>query len=317
MKKMIILAAALLTAVCAYAADKSVRLSIATGGTAGVYYPLGGGMASVLSKHVPEIEATAEVTGGSVDNLKLISTGKADFGFSMADSGYDAYKGLGKFKDKAPVRALMVLYPQPLVIATIEGKGINLVADLKGKRISTGAPGSGTEVMSLRLLEAYGIDPAKDVTRERLSLAESVNAIKDGKIDALMWSGGVPTAGLTDLAASPGIKMKLLDLGIATDAMNKKFGNIYLKGVIPAKTYPGQDKESVNVLVWNILVAHEKMSDKVAYDVVKTLFEKKPELVAVHKDAEQISLDSQKGNSPIPFHPGALKYFAEKGIKIN
>lgn len=316
MRKIIILAATLLAALTAYAADKSIRLSVATGGTAGVYYPLGGGMASVLSKYVPEIEATAEVTGGSVDNLKLIGTGKADIGFSMADSSYDAFTGTGKFKDKTPVRALMVLYPQPLVVATIDGTGINLVADLKGKRVSTGAPGSGTEVMSLRLLEAYGLDPNKDVTRERLSLAESVNALKDKKIDALMWSGGVPTAGLTDLASTPGVKMKLLDLGIATDAMNKKYGNIYLKGKIPANTYPGVDKDSVNVVVWNILVANEKMPDKVAYDVVKTLFEKKPELVAVHKDATQISLDSQKGNSPIPFHPGALKYFAEKGITI-
>lgn len=316
MKKIIILAVTLLAGLTAYAAEKSIRLSVATGGTAGVYYPLGGGMAAVLSKYVPEIEATAEVTGGSVDNLKLISTGKADFGFSMADSSYDALTGTGKFKDKAPVRALMVLYPQPLVIATIEGTGINLVADLKGKRVSTGAPGSGTEVMSLRLLEAYGLDPNKDVTRERLSLAESVNALKDKKIDALMWSGGVPTAGLTDLASTPGVKMKLLDLSIATDAMNKKYGNIYLKGVIPANTYPGVDKDSVNVVVWNILVANEKMSEKVAYDIVKTLFEKKPELVAVHKDAMQISLDTQKGNSPIPFHPGALKYFAEKNIKV-
>jgi uncharacterized protein len=314
MKKLIILAAVLLTGVAAMAADKSLRLSISTGGTAGVYYPLGGGMASVLSKYVPEIEATAEVTGGSIDNIKLIGAGKSDIGFSMADAAWDAYKGQEKFKDKVPLRTLMVLYPNPLQVATIEGNGINKITDLKGKRVSTGAAGSGTEIMSMRLLRAYGLDPDKDLTRDRLSLAESVNALKDRKIDAVFWSGGLPSAGLTDLAATPGLKMKLIDHGDAADAMRKAYGPLYMADIIPAKTYPGQEKDSTNVTVWNVLVASEKMSDKVAYDVVKTLFEKKPELVAVHQDAKHIDLKYQATGSPIPFHPGALKYLSEKGI---
>jgi uncharacterized protein len=314
MKKIVILALALLTGVAAIAADKSLRLSISTGGTAGVYYPLGGGMASVLSKYVPEIEATAEVTGGSIDNIKLIGAGKSDIGFSMADAAWDAYKGQEKFKDKVPLRTLMVLYPNPLQVATIDGNGITKITDLKGKRVSTGAAGSGTEIMAMRLLRAYGLDPDKDLTRDRLSLAESVNALKDRKIDAVFWSGGLPSAGLTDLAATPGLKMKLIDHGDAAEAMRKTYGPLYIADVIPAKTYPGQEKDSTNVTVWNVLVASEKMSDKVAYDVVKTLFEQKPELVAVHQDAKHIDLKYQSTGSPIPFHPGALKYLAEKGI---
>lgn len=310
------LAAAALVPLAADSAGKDTRISISTGGTAGVYYPLGGAMASVLSKYVPAIEATAEVTGGSVDNLKLVGAGKSDLGFSMADSAWDAYNGTNKFKDKLPVRTLMVLYPQPTQVVTMEGTGINKMQDLKGKRISTGSPGSGTEIMGMRLLEAYGIDPNKDVTRERLSLAESVNALKDRKIDAFIWSGGLPSAGVTDLAATPGVKIKLIDHGDAAPAMNKKWGPLYVAGKVPAKTYPGQDKESSNVEVWNVLVASDKMPEQTAYQIVKTLIEHKPELVAVHKDAEHISLDSQRIGSPIPFHPGALKYFAEKGVKV-
>jgi TRAP transporter TAXI family solute receptor len=298
-------------------AQKTTRLSVSTGGTGGVYYPLGGGMATIISKYVSYADATAEVTGGSVDNIKLIGTGKSDVGFSMADASWDAYNGLGKFKEgKVGVKTLMVLYPNSLQVVTIAGTGIEKMSDLKGKRISTGSPGSGTEIMAIRLLEAYGMDPDKDVTRERLSIAESVNAIKDKKIDALIWSGGVPTAALTDLAATPGVKMKLIDHGDGAVNMNKKYGPLYLKGTIPAKSYPGQDTDASNVDVWNILVASEKMKDSVAYDIVKALFDHKPELVAVHQEAQHLALKNQEGGSPIPFHPGALKYFTEQGVKI-
>ena len=293
------------------------RISIGTGGTGGVYYPLGGGMANVLSKYVPGLQATAEVTGGSIDNLKLLGTGKSEVGFTMADSGWDALQGLDKFKDaKVNARTLMVLYPNRMHVVTIEGTGINKLADLKGKRISTGSPGSGTEIMAFRLLDAVGIDKDKDIKRERLSVAESVNALKDRKIDAMIWVGGVPTAALTDLAATPGVKIKLLDHGEAAEAMNKKYGPLYVKGTIPAKAYSGQDTATTNVDVWNLLVTTDKMSDKMAYDIVKTLVDKKPELVAVHQDADSIAVANQGAISPLPYHPGAQKYFEERGVKF-
>ncbi|HET6598474.1 MAG TPA: TAXI family TRAP transporter solute-binding subunit [Burkholderiaceae bacterium] len=318
MKKALIglLAAAALCVGGPASAQTTTRLSIGTGGTGGVYYPMGGGMAAVLSKNVPGWEATAEVTGASVANLQLIGQGKQDFGFTMADSAYDATQGAGKFKSHpVDARTLMVLYPNKVHVVTVEGNGVNQLTDLKGKRISTGEPNSGTEVMALRLLEAAGI--AKDVDRERLSVAEGVNAMKDRKIDGLIWVGGVPTAAITDLSATPGITVKLLDHAQYADAMNKKWGPLYVKGTIPAGSYKGQDKASANIDVWNLLVADKKMSDEMAYTIVKTLMEHKADLVAVHREAKNITLEAQAGSSPIPMHPGARKYWEERGVKFN
>jgi hypothetical protein len=295
------------------------NISIGTGGTGGVYYPLGGGIADVLSKHVSGMQATAEVTGGSVDNLKLIGSGKPYIGFSMTDAAQDAFKGEEKFKgNKVPLKTLAVLYPNRMHVVSIEGTGITKMADLKGKRVSTGSPGSATEVMAFRLLEAAGLNRDKDITRERLGAAESVNAIKDRKIDAFFWVGGLPTAAVTDLANTPGIKIKMIDHADLVPAMNQKFGNLYVQDVIPKSMYRGMDTDNAQATVMNILVAHEKMDDKTAYNIVKAIFEYRNDLIAVHKEAENIRLENQKtAATPIPFHPGALKYFAEHGVNLN
>ncbi len=298
------------------AEQKPVRLSIVTGGTGGVYYPLGGGLAAMLTKHLPGVEATAEVTSASVDNIKLVGAGQADVAFTLADTAADGYNGVGKFRQKVQVSALAVLYANKSQWVTMEGTGIQKMQDLKGRRIGTGAPGSGTEVIALRILEAYGIDPDKDVKREKLSVAESVNALKDRKIDAFFWSGGVPTAAVTDLAATPGVTIKLLDHADAVPALVKKYGPLYVKGVIPAKSYPGQLKDVAVADVWNLLVVNGKMEEKLAHDIVKAIFERKADLVAVHQEAANLDLASQyAGGSPIPFHPGAARYFAEHGLK--
>ncbi len=295
------------------------NISIATGGTGGVYYPMGGGMAAILSKFVPGMQATAEVTGGSVDNLKLIGSGKPYIGLVMTDASQDAYRGEDKFKgNKVPLRTLMILYPNRMHVVSVEGRGIAKMADLKGKRVSTGSPGSATEVMAFRLIEASGLDKDKDLKRERLGVAESVNAVKDGKIDAFFWVGGLPTAGVTDLANTPGTKIKLVDHADAVAAMNKKYGNLYVEDLIPKDMYRGMDADNKQATVMNILVSHENMDDKTAYNIVKTIFEKRDDLIAVHKEAMNFKLENQKtAASPIPFHPGALKYFAEKGVKLN
>jgi len=298
------------------AQDKKVRLSIGTGGTGGVYYPLGGGLAAMISKYLAGVEATAEVTAGSIANLQLIAGGKSEMAFTMADAAWDATNGLEKFKDaKVPLRTLVVFYPNRMHVVTVEGTGISSMKDLKGKRVSTGAPASGTEVMALRLIEASGVDP-KDMTRERLSVAESVNALKDGKIDAFFWVGGVPTPSITDLAATPGKKIKLVDHGDAAEAMRKKYGPIYVKNKILANAYPGEARDTSNVDVWNLIVVPEKADENLVYQITKIMFEKKDELVKVHKDAAFLDLNNQlTGGSPIPFHPGALRYFSEKGLK--
>lgn len=317
-----ILASIAMVAVVALAANAVAQpkrtLSIGTGGTGGVYYPLGGGLANLLTKYVPGLQATAEVTGGSVDNLKLIGAGKSEIGFSMADATLDAAKGQDKFKG-APVnaRTLAVLYPNRMHIVTVEGTGIAKMADLKGKRVSTGSPGSATEVMAFRVIEAAGLDKDKDLKRERLGVAESVNALKDKKIDAFFWVGGLPTAAVTDLGATPGLKIKFVDHDDTVAAMNKKYGPLYAAATIPGKTYPGQDSDSKIAVVWNILVTDDKMPDEVAYQVAKVIFEKREEWGQVHKEALSVELKHQLlSNSPVPFHPGVVKYLSEKGQKI-
>jgi uncharacterized protein len=308
---------ALLIAAFALAAQAQ-NLSIATGGTGGVYYPLGGGMAAVLSKYVPGMQATAEVTGGSVANLQLIGTGNPYIGMTMADATLDAYTGQEKFAGKpVAVRTLMVMYPNRMHVVSIEGTGISKIADLKGKRVSTGSGGSATEVMAFRVIEAAGLDKDQDLRRERLGVAESVNAIKDRKIDAFFWVGGLPTAAITDLASTPGIKIKLIDHADLVPAMNRKYGNLYVQDVIPKDTYRGMDADNKQATVMNLLVAHQNLDAKTAYNVVKAVFDHKEELVRVHKEAENFKLENQKkAASPIPWHPGAVKYFAEKGIKL-
>ncbi|MCZ7642194.1 MAG: TAXI family TRAP transporter solute-binding subunit [Pseudorhodoplanes sp.] len=299
-------------------AQQQQNIAIATGGTGGVYYPMGGGMANVLSKYLPGVQATARVTGGSVDNLKLIGSKQSEVGLVMVDAALNALQGEDKFKDnKVPVRTLMVLYPNRMHVVTVDGTGITKMSDLKGKRVSTGSPGSATEVMAFRVIEAAGLDRDKDMTRERLGVAESTNALKDRKIDAYFWVGGLPTAAVTDLGATPGVKLKLVDTADLTEKMNAKYGNLYSKGVIPAKTYPGQDADNKIAVVQNILVANADMPEKTAYDIVKTLIEKKDELVAVHKEAMSFDVANQtKENTTVPWHPGAVKYFNEKGAKL-
>jgi TRAP transporter TAXI family solute receptor len=295
------------------------NVSIATGGTGGVYYPLGGGMAAVLSKYVQGMQATAEVTGGSVANLQLIGTGKPYLAMTMVDAGLDALKGQDKFTGKpVPVRTLMVMYPNRMHVVSIEGSGVTKMADLKGKRVSTGSGGSATEVMAFRVIEAAGLDKDKDMKRERLGVAESVNALKDRKIDAFFWVGGLPTAAVTDLANSPGVKIKMIDHANLVDAMNKKYGKLYVQDTIGKDVYKGMEADNKQATVMNLLVAHQNMDEKTAYDIVKAVFDHRDELIRVHKEAENFKLENQKTAAAggIPWHPGALRYFKEKGVKV-
>ena len=305
-------------AVAATSTAFAQNISIATGGTGGVYYPMGGGLAAVLSKHVLGMQATAEVTGGSVDNLNLIASGKPYVGFSMVDAALDASKGKDKFEGRpVNLRTLLVLYPNRMHVVTTEATGIKNMSDLKGKRIATGSAGSATEVMSIRLLEAAGLDPNKDVTRERLSVAESVNAMKDRKIEAFFWVGGLPTAAVTDLANTPGTKIRMIDHADAVAAMNKKYGNLYYADTIPKATYSGMAADNKMASVANILLVNANMPDDQAYKIVKAVFDHQKDLIAVHQEYANVTIAGQKqASTPIDFHPGAVKYIQEKGGNI-
>jgi len=298
-------------------AESQTRISIATGGTGGVYYPLGGGMAALVSKYIQGVEATAEVTTASVDNMKLLHTAKVALALTLPDTAWDAYQGQMKgFKEKVAVRTLMALYSNYMHIVALEGSGIKSVADLKGKRVSTGAPGSGTEVKGLRVLEAYGLTPKDLRSQERLGVSESAGALKDRKIDAFIWDGGLPTAAILDVAATPGIKIYLVPHGDAVTNMVAKYGPLYFAGVIPKGTYAGMDRDVSVAAVTNLLVAHERMEESLAYQITKLLLERTADLVAVHKAASEITLKNAVVGSPVPFHPGALRYYKEKGIKV-
>lgn len=299
-------------------ASAQAQFSIATGTTGGVYYPLGGAMANLLSKKVPGWAVTAEATAGSVANMHMIRDGKAQMALTQCDTAYDAIKGLDKFKDK-PVesRTLCVIYPNLVHFVTMEGTGINKLSDIKGKRISTASPVSGSEVMALRMMNELGLK-VSDIKRERLAPAESTNAMKDGKLDGYFFNGGPPVAAITDLAATQGIKIKLIPNADLVPDLNKKYGPVFAKSQILAKAYPNQDAAVPVIAIWNILVVPASMKDDQAYTILKTLWEAHGDLVATHKASTDMTAENQKeANSSVPFHPGAVKFFAEKGVKLS
>ncbi|MGE3066939.1 MAG: TAXI family TRAP transporter solute-binding subunit [Hyphomicrobiaceae bacterium] len=317
-KSILVLALGVTVAAGVALAQQAKQLSIATGGTGGIYYPLAGGFGTILGKTIPGMTATAEVTGGSVDNLKLIAAGSADVAFTQVDTAVDAINGTAKFPSKLPIRALTVMYSNILQIITLEGNGIEKFADLKGKRVSTGSPGSGTEIFAFRLIEAAGLDKDKDMKRERLGAAESANALKDGKVDAFFFVAGVPTSAITDVAATPNMKMKIIDCDFLVNKVREKYGPVYDTIVIKAGSYPNQTTDAKSAAVWNIMAVTDKTPDELAYTLTKTMLEKVDDLSKVHKEALNIKIENQKSaKAGIPWHPGALKYFKEKGIKVD
>ena len=312
----LLLAIGLIIGVSSAWAQKKVRLSIATGGTGGVYYPYGGAIANVISKYVPGVEATAEVTAAAVDNLKLVGSGDADLGYAYPDLAYDAMEGKGLFKGKLPIKMVGQLYVSYFHLVTLSNSSIKTVADLKGKKVSIGAPNSGTEVVAIRVLEAYGINSEKDIKRDRLSVVESANALKDGKIDAFFWVGGLPTAAILDLSATPGVSMKLIPTDGALPKIFQKYGQIYVKANIPKATYPKLGADVGVVGIPNVLVCNGNADTDLIYKILKALFDHKADLVAVHSQAKELTLQGAVIKSVVPYHPGAIKFFKEKGIKM-
>ena len=290
------------------------RLSIATGGTGGVFYPYGGGIAKVISESLPGVEATAEVTAASVDNLKFIKQGTSDIAFTMADTAQDALLGKEGFEGigAVPVRTLAVLYSSYVHLVTLEGSGISRVQDLQGKTISTGAAGSGTTVLANRILQAAGLDPRTDIRSRSLGVAQSVDALKDGKIDAFFWNAGLPTASILDLVNTPGIHARFIPTDAIVPRLHDAYGaELYYPAVIPKGTYKTNPDVTV-VAVANLLVVSESMPESLAHDITRLLFEKQSELAAVHPQARELAIETALKGSPIPFHPGAIRYYRER-----
>jgi uncharacterized protein len=290
-------------------------LSIATGGTGGIYYPYGGGVAKVLNEHLPGTRATAEVTGASVDNLRFVRDGRADLAFTMGDVLADAVRGKGAFDGQpAPIVALATLYTNYEHLVTLKSSGIQDLSGLRGRVVSLGSPGSGTEVSAERVLRAAGLDPSRDLARQGLGVSESVGALKDGKIDAFFWMGGVPTPALQDLAHSQGVTMYLVPTAPVVSALRAAHGDVYVMGQVPAGVYRGVDSAVPVLGVMNLLVVNASMDEQLAYDITRVLLEHQAELAAIHPEARNLKLESAAKNSPAPFHPGALRYYREKGV---
>jgi uncharacterized protein len=288
------------------------RLSIATGNTTGVYYILGGGIANVLTQNLDGTEATAEATNASAENIRLVCAGDSDIGFTLADTAADAVEGKASFEGQPQsVQALARIYNNYTQVLVRADAGISSIADLAGKSVSTGSPNSGTEVIALRLLEVNDLAPG-DVKQLRLGLPESVQGMKDGSIDALVWSGGLPTGGITDLVTSMGSDVTMLPLDAELPKMQKAYGEAYTAGTVPAATY-GLGQDVATIAVPNLLVVSDAMPDDLAHDVTQVIFENLDALAAVHPEAKNISVDTATETGPVPMHPGAKKYFDEVG----
>ncbi|NUW33967.1 TAXI family TRAP transporter solute-binding subunit [Nonomuraea sp. SMC257] len=287
------------------------RLSIATGGTTGVYYVYGGGLAKQLSSGIADTQATASVTSASVENIKLLATGKADIGFAQSDTAADAVNGTGTFTGKQPIKAIARIYDNYAHVVVAPGVKAEKVADLKGRRVSLGPPNSGTQVVARRMLEAVGLAPDTDVSKQQLSINESVQAVKDGTIDAFFWVGGLPTAGIVDLATSRP-EMRMLDTSDALAAMRDKYGQEYVGLDVDLSIY--KLKGSIKTVgVANVLLVPDSMNEQLAYDVTRVLYERKAQLAAVHPEANKLDPRLGQQTAPVQLHPGAARYYKEKG----
>jgi TRAP transporter TAXI family solute receptor len=291
------------------------QLSIATGGTGGVYYPVGGGLAEIINAHVDGHSATAEVTGASVENMGLIATGDADLALALADTVAQAYSGTGRFEGQQlpMIRGLASVYANMVHIVALESSGIASLADLSGKRVSIGAPGSGTEVNTAAILEANGIS-YDDIDEQRLNFNETADALANGDIDVGFWSVGAQTSSILNLATTQDITIIALSEEEMTAAMeaDSTFARTTLKG----GSYNGVDEDITVLGIPNVLAVSSEMSDDLAYSITKAMFENIAELRAVHPAANETTVEFTMSATPVPLHPGAIRYYEEVGATI-
>jgi hypothetical protein len=317
----VLAAAALLLAACqpadtgdgespSPAAGGTEQLTIATGGTGGVYVPLGGGLAIELSENIEGVSASAQETSASVDNMLLIGTGGADIAFVLGDTAADAVEGRADFEGN-PIDActLGILYSNFTQVVTSTDAGISSIEDLRGKRVSVGAPGSGTEIIALRILEAAGIDPDDDITRSQLLVDETVQGLGDGTIDAGFWSGGLPTGALVEYANTG--NMLILPTAEYTADLADEYGPFYVERDLPGGTYPDQDEAVPTIVVPNVLVVNTSMSEDLQRQITQVLFEQKEDLVSVHPAAEELDASTAGEVDFMDVCPGAQAYYDE------
>jgi hypothetical protein len=292
-------------------AQQSVKMVLATGGTAGTYYPFGGAMTKIWNSKIPGMNVTAQATGASAENVRLVNKKEAELAIVQSDTVDFAFNAKETFKEKlTKLSAIAVLYPEIIQIVTREESPIKSFADLKGKKVGVGAPGSGTEANFRQLLDIYGMKK-EDVKAQYLSFAESAEQFKDKHIDAFIVVAGIPNAAIMDIGAMH--KIKILSL---PDDMTGKLTQKYpfLASIkIPANTYKNITAEVKTVAVMAVLIINPEIKDDIAYSLTKALFENQAELATAHAKGKELNLRTAVKGVSIPFHPGAVKYYKEKG----
>lgn len=315
MKKGLVLALAvvfILSMALIGCAQQKTNLILATGGTSGTYYPYGGAIAQIFNSKIENMNVTAQATGASVENLKLIGSKEAELAIVQNDMTDYAYKGLETFKDKKieNVRAIATLYPEVIQIVASVDSGINTVADIKGKKFSVGAPGSGVEANARQILEVLKMT-YNDFTPNYLSFSESADSFKDKHIDGFLFTSGIPNAAIQDITATSELKFVSIPDDIIKQLIEKyPFFTAY---TIPAGTYKGQAEDVKTVAVNATLVVGSEVPEQVVYNITKALFENQAELAAANAKGKLLSLESAVKGISVPYHPGAEKYFKEKG----
>jgi len=293
------------------AEERNENLTFATGGTGGVYYPYGGGIANVISAELPGVVVTVQETNASVDNMLLLESDQAQLALALGDVVSDAVNGENTFEKPIDVCSLGNLYNNYVHFFTTADTGIKTIEDLKGKRVSPGAVGSASEVTADRIMQAAGLDPQADIERAQLGVAETVAAIQDGTVDAGAWSGGLPTGAIVDLASTD--ELVLIPTGEYADELAEEYGDYYFEGEIPAGTYEGQDEASPQVVSPNILVVRSDMDESLQEDITRVIFENKDQLTTVHPAAEELDPKTAGDVTFIETCPGAQAYFDTAG----
>ncbi len=287
-------------------------VTVATGGSSGAYYALGGTVANLLNENIENMNASVQSTGASAVNSTLISQGKAELAFAMNDVVNYAYTGTETFSDKEPmdnIRGVAALYPNYVQLITLQDKGIEEVSDLSGKRVGVGAPGSGTEVNARQILASHGLT-YDDVDEDFLSYAEAVEQLKNGAVDAAFLTSGIPNSAIMDLATTKDVKIVPIRAG-AVEELASEFP-FYTSEMIPAGTYDNEE-DVETAAVTTLLVTSADVSEEQVYEMTKTIFENLDALGQTHSSGKKISLDKVRVGMPIPLHDGAEKYFAEQG----
>ncbi|MEM7722362.1 MAG: TAXI family TRAP transporter solute-binding subunit [Pseudomonadota bacterium] len=307
-------AIAITAALAAAPLAAQTQLSVATGGTGGVYFPMGGGVAEVINNHVDGFSATAEVTGASVENMGLIATGDADMGLGLADTVQAAHAGIGRFEGQQlpMLRAMASMYANMIQIVTLEDSGITSLSDLAGMRVSVGAPGSGTEVNAQIILEANGIT-YDDIDEQRLNFNETADALANGDIDAGFWSVGAPTSSILNLATTQSIR--IIELSEEEFAAAIAAQPLFAQTTLAEGTYEGVPETAV-LGAANVMTVSEEMDEELVYNITRAIFENIEDLRAVHPAANQTTIDFTLSATPIPLHPGAIRYYEETGATI-